>query len=158
VNFTVSAPAPELAKALADSLLVALDNISISLRRERAAVERRFWLERAAAARQDVDSAERLLATYARRDPPSVRAGGAQPRLEETRVGRAVELAQQLYIEMRLREAQVAAQEARSTTALTVLRSPVLPAGPSHPRGSIAIAGGLIIGLSLGLSRIVLRR
>jgi hypothetical protein len=156
VQFTVAAATPDLAKALADSLLMTLNDVSVALRRERGAAERRFWNERADEARRDVDAAERLLSTYYTRNPGSGR--DRTPRLDEARLSHGVELAQQIYIEMRLREAQVAAQEARSTSAVTVLRDPAVPAGPSRPRPPLAIAGGLLIGLSLGVASLVLRR
>ena len=148
VRFTVSAPAPDLAKAMADTLLAALNEVSITLRRERGAIERRFWAERTRDARQTVDSIEQVLGSGR-----AARGGG----LAKDRLERALELAQQVYIEMRMREAQVAAQEARSTSAVTVLRGPVEAGAPSHPRRSLALLGGLIIGLSLGLARAVLR-
>src|SRR5207248_2280249 len=58
VRFTVEAWTPQLAAAIAETTLVALNAANIDLRQTRAAAERQFTSSRANAARQELEGAE----------------------------------------------------------------------------------------------------
>jgi uncharacterized protein involved in exopolysaccharide biosynthesis len=145
VRFTVSASTPQLAAALADSMLAALNATSIDLRRTRAAAERQFTSGRTDAARQELDSAERDLAAFNQRN----RAITSSPRLqmEESRLRRAVDVAQQVYVQLRLQEEQAGLQEVRNTPSISVIDPPTVPVQRIRPRRKATVLLGTTIGL-----------
>lgn len=153
VAFSVQARTPELALALAETLLVALNEANIGLRQARAAAERSFSGERAEDARAELTRAEDELAEfYARNrivDAPTLQ-------MEETRLRRAADMAQQLYIQLRLQQEQAAIQAVRNTPAISIVDRPLLPARKSWPKRRLAVVAGLFAGLAIGLVRVVL--
>jgi len=154
VRFSVEARTPQLAKTLTDSILAALNASNIDLRRKRAAAERTFTSDRAAHARGELHDAEQALATFYERN----RSIGNSPalQLEEAQLKRQVDMAQQVYVQLRLQEEQAAVQEVRNTPAISVIDPPLLPVRRSWPRRRLAAALGAVLGLTLALASIAL--
>jgi uncharacterized protein involved in exopolysaccharide biosynthesis len=152
VRFTVEARTPELSKALADTLLGALNEANIALRQARAAAERTFTADRAVHARQDLAAAEQSLADFYGRN--RVITGSPVLQMEEARLRRAVDMAQQVYVQLRLQEEQAAVQEVRNTPAISVIDPPIVPVRRSWPRRRTAVLIGLLLGVTVAGLRV----
>jgi uncharacterized protein involved in exopolysaccharide biosynthesis len=156
VRFSVEARTPHLAQALAETTLAVLNQANIDLRQARAAAERHFTATRAAQARLGLDSVEQVLAVFYQRNRMIGSSPGLQ--LEEARLRRAVDMAQQVYVQLRMQEEQAALQEVRNTPAVSVIDPPLIPVKRARPNRRIAVALGLLIGVTLALVRLLLLR
>lgn len=154
VRFEVEARSPELAEALAESTLVALNQANIALRQARAGAERTFTAERAEQARKDLGEAEGALAVFYQRNRTISGSPGLQ--MEEARLRRAVEMAQQVFVQLRLQEEQAAVQELRNTPAISVIDPPLVPVKRSWPKRRLAVLTGLLVGLAVSFARLTL--
>jgi uncharacterized protein involved in exopolysaccharide biosynthesis len=156
VRFSIEARAPELAEAFAESTLAALNAANVDLRRTRAAAERQFTADRAEHAKEDLREAEQALADFYQRN----RSISASPllQLEEGQLKRQVDMAQQVYVQLRLQEEQAAVQEVRNTPAISVIDPPIVPAKRSWPSRRLAAGLGLVIGLTLAFIRVLIPR
>jgi uncharacterized protein involved in exopolysaccharide biosynthesis len=154
VRFSVEAPAPDLARAVADAILAALNEVNIELRQARAGAEQAFSAERAEAARRDLAGAEAALTLFYQRN----RSITAAPALttEERRLVRNVDMAQQIYTQLRLQQEQAAVQAVRNTPAISVVDPPMEPVRKSKPKRKMAALLGMFAGLCLGGLRLVL--
>jgi uncharacterized protein involved in exopolysaccharide biosynthesis len=155
VRFSVEGRTPMLAKLLADSTLAALNAVNIELRQERAAAERAFTAERATHAREDLSAAEEALTAFYERN----RSIGNSPtlQLQEGQLKRQVDMAQQVYVQLRLQEEQAAVQEVRNTPAISVIDPPLVPVKRSWPNRRLAVALGLLVGMMAGVVRVSAR-
>ena len=155
VRFSVEARTPELALALAESTVTALNDANVDLRQKRASAEREFTSDRAQQARQDLHKAEQDLADFYQ----SNRSLGNSPTLQlrEGELKRQVDLAQQVFLQLRLQEEQAALQEVRNTPAISVVDPPLLPVKRSWPNRRLAAVLGLMVGLVIGVARLLLR-
>ncbi len=153
VRFAIEARTPELAEAIAETILVTLNAANIELRRNRAAAERQFTNDRAEHARRGLDSAEHVLTLFYQRN----RLVGGSPTLqmEEAKLKRTVDMAQQVYTQLRLQEEQAAVQEVRNTPTISVFDPPLVPVKRSWPRRRMAVLAGCVIGLALGFARVL---
>jgi uncharacterized protein involved in exopolysaccharide biosynthesis len=154
VRFEVEARSPELAEALAESTLAALNQANIALRQARAAAERAFTAERAEQARKDLAEAERAVAAFYQRN--RVITGSPTLQMEEARLRRVVDMAQQVYVQLRLQEEQAAVQELRNTPAISVIDPPIVPVKRSWPKRRLAVLTGLLVALSVSFARLAL--
>jgi uncharacterized protein involved in exopolysaccharide biosynthesis len=152
VRFALEARTPELALAVAETTLAALNDANIELRKQRASAERSFTAQRSADARLTLSAAESTLAAFNQRNRNLVTSPTLQ--MEQGRLQRTVDMAQQLFVQLRLQEEQAALQELRNTPAISVIDPPVLPVRRSFPRRSLAVAAGLAIGLALAFIRL----
>jgi uncharacterized protein involved in exopolysaccharide biosynthesis len=155
VRFSVEARTAKLAVALVDTLLAALDEANIALRQTRASAERNFTAARAEHAREELAVAESTLARFSERN--RVIANSPSLQLVEGRLRRSVDMAQQVYVELRLQEEQAAVQAVRNTPAISVIDPPIEPVKPSWPRKRLAVGAGLVCGLALALARLTLQ-
>jgi uncharacterized protein involved in exopolysaccharide biosynthesis len=153
VRFAIEARAPELAEAIAETVLVTLNTANIELRRIRAAAERQFTNDRAEHARQELDSAERALTGFYQRN--RLVAGSPSLQMVEAKLKRTVDMAQQVYTQLRLQEEQAAVQEVRNTPTISVFDPPLVPVRRSWPKRRTAVLAGCVIGLALGFARIL---
>jgi G-rich domain on putative tyrosine kinase len=153
VRFTLEGRTPELAKALAESTLAALNIANIALRQKRAAAERAFTAERAEHAHEELASAEQVLAAFYQRNRSIANSPSLQ--VEEGQLRRQVDMAQQVYVQLRLQEEQAAVQEVRNTPAISVIDPPVLPVKRSWPRRQLAVVLGALIGFAIGSVRLL---
>lgn len=154
VQFSIEARTPSLAKLLADSVLSSLNATNIDLRRERAAAERTFTSERAEHAKEELRTSEQALTDFYERN----RSIGNSPALQllEAQLRRQVDMAQQVYVQLRLQEEQAAVQEVRNTPAISVIDPPFVPVRRSRPNRRLALVLGLFVGIMVGAVRIVL--
>lgn len=153
VRFAIEARAPELAEAIAETTLVTLNATNIELRRTRAAAEREFTRDRAEHARWELDSAEHALTVFYQRNRSI--AGSPTLQTEEAKLKRTVDMAQQVYTQLRLQEEQAAVQEVRNTPTISVFDPPLVPVKRSWPRRRIAVIVGFTIGLAISVVRIL---
>lgn len=156
VRFSVEARTAELAQALAETVLVALNGANIELRQGRAAAERAFTSGRAKAAREDLDSAEQTLAAFYQQNRVITNSPNLQ--MQEAKLKRAVDMAQQLYVQLRIQEEQAAIQEVRNTPALSVIDPPLLPVKRSWPKRARSVALGGLLGFVIALALIHSRK
>ena len=152
VRFAVEARTPELALAVAETTLAALNDANIALRKQRASAERTFTSQRTADARLALAAAESTLATFNQRNRNVQTSPTLQ--LEQSRLQRNVDMAQQLFVQLRLQEEQAALQELRNTPSISIIDPPVLPVKRSFPKRSLAAAAGLLIGLAVAFVRL----
>lgn len=155
VRFSVEAVTPILAAAIAESTLAALNAANIALRQARAAAERTFTAQRAADAQRDLAQTEVSLQRFYERNRAIANAPSLQ--LEEARLRRAVEMAQQMYVQLRLQEEQAAVQEVRNTPAISIIDPPLVPVKRSWPKRRLAVLLGALIGLTVIIARIALQ-
>jgi len=153
VRFSVEARSPELAKAIAETLLTDLNQANIALRQLRAAAEQSFTTARSDQARLELAAAESSLADFSQRNRVITGSPGLQ--MEESRLRRAVDMAQQVYVQLRLQAEQAGVQAVRNTPAITVVDPPVLPVKRSWPHRTLSVALGLLIGLAAATGRLL---
>lgn len=156
VRFTVEAPAPDLAQALADSILAALNEVNVELRQARAAAEQAFSADRAESARRDLSGAEEALTRFYQRNRSIT--GAPALATEERRLIRNVEMAQQIYTQLRVQQEQAAVQAVRNTPAIGVVDPPLQPVRKSKPKRKLAAILGMFAGICIGALRLVLER
>ena len=155
VRFSVEARSPELAEALADSLLTALNEANVALRQTRASAERTFTSGRAAQARDELTAAEHDLSDFYARN--RVITGSPALQMQEARLRRAVDMSQQVYVQLRLQEEQAAVQAVRNTPAISVIDPPVTPVKRSRPKRQLAVLLGLMTGILVGFAEAALQ-
>lgn len=153
VRFTVEARTPPLAKAIAESALVALNLANIALRQARATAERAFTSDRAEHARGELAAAESVLARFYDRNRTITNSPALV--MEESRLRRSVDMAQQVYVQLRLQAEQAAVQEVRNTPAISVVDPPVQPVRRSRPKRRVVVLLGAAIGLLVASLRIL---
>ena len=156
VRFEIEAKSPELALAVAETTLAALNDANIRLRQQRASAERSYTAARSADARLSLADAESTLAAFHQRNRNLETSPTLQ--LEEARLRRTVDMAQQVYTQLRLQEEQAALQELRNTPSISVIDPPTLPAKRSWPNRRLAVVGGLLIGLTIACGRLAWQR
>jgi uncharacterized protein involved in exopolysaccharide biosynthesis len=152
VRFSIEARTPALAKALAESTLTALNTVNVNLRKEQAAAERSFTSERAHNAWEDLQTAERALADFYSRNRSIVNSPTLQ--LLEGQLKRQVDMAQQVYVQLRMQEEQAALQEVRNTPTISVIDPPLAPVKRSWPKRLLALVLGGSLGLAVALIHI----
>jgi len=154
VQFTVEARTPELAKAIAETTLTVLNDVNIAIRQARAAAEQSFSFDRSEHAREELATAESALTSFYQRNRVISQSPGLQ--MEEARLKRVVDMAQQVYVQLRLQAEQAAVQAVRNTPAISVIDPPLLPVKRSWPNRKLALAAGLAIGLAIAILRITM--
>jgi uncharacterized protein involved in exopolysaccharide biosynthesis len=155
VRFEVEAYTPELALAVADTTLAALNEANVGLRQRRGSAERAFTAQRSADARMLLAAAESTLALFNQTNRNLQTSATLQ--LEQARLRRNVDMAQQLYLQLQLQEEQAALQELRNTPTISVIDPPVLPARHSWPNRPLGVVTGLLIGLLVAYLRLSTR-
>lgn len=154
VRFTVEAPSAELARALALKLLGAINDVNIELRQARASAERTFTTARTEDARNELTAAEAMLTRFYQRNRDIT--GAPALATEERRLQRNVDVAQEIYTQLRLQQEQAAVQAVRNTPAISVVDPPLAPVRKSRPKRWVAALIGAFAGLCLVGLRLVL--
>jgi len=155
VHFGVEAYTPELALAIAETTLAALNEANLALRQRRGSTERAFTAQRSADARRLLAAAESTLALFNQTNRNLQSSATLQ--LEQARLRRNVDMAQQLFLQLQLQEEQAALQELRNTPTISVIDPPVLPARHSWPNRPLGVVTGLLIGLLVAYLRVSAR-
>jgi uncharacterized protein involved in exopolysaccharide biosynthesis len=68
---------------------------------------------------------------------------------------RNLDMAQQVYTQLRIQQEQAAVQAVRNTPAISVVDPPMLPVKKSKPKRTVAVLLGMFAGLCLGGLRLV---
>ena len=144
VSFTVTGRTPEMAKAIADSILAAVNDFNINIRQSRARAEHSFAEARAKDAARELALAEDAVAEFNTRNRIYT-SPGLQTQSE--RLKRAADVASQVYLQLKLQAEQAAVQQVRDTPALTVIDPPSLPIKPSSPKKALTVFGSAFAGL-----------
>ena len=155
VRFSIEARTPDLALALVESTVAALNAANVDLRQKRAAAERAFTSDRAQQARTDLQKAEQDLADFYQ----SNRSIGNSPSLQlrEGELKRQVDLAQQVFLQLRLQEEQAALQEVRNTPTISVVDPPILPVKVVGPIAAWPLPWASMVGLAIAVARLLLQ-
>jgi uncharacterized protein involved in exopolysaccharide biosynthesis len=120
-----------------------LNDFNISIRQSRARAERKFTSARVADARDSLSHAEDALAAFNMRNRVA-NSPGLQ--VERDRFQRAVDVASQIYLQLRGQAEQAALQEVRDTPALTVIDPPLLPIRQSWPNRRLTVIAATLAG------------
>jgi len=155
INFSIEAASPGLARALVESTLVALNEANIALRQSRASAEAGFAANQADAARTELNQAEDALTNFYNRNRQIE--NSASLRTVESRLRRAVDVAQNIYTQLRLQQEQAAIQAVRNTPVITTIDQASLPNKPTFPKRRVSVVVGFLAGLSLAVGWLALK-
>lgn len=155
VSFSVDAPAPHLAAAIATAILRELTHFNMQRRQSQAAAERRFTQKRLAEVGAELRDSERRLEAFLAQNRSI--ANSPTLRFQQERLTREVELRRSLYMSLAQSFEQARIDEVRDTPQLTVLQAPEVPARASSRfvlgKAVVAAMFGALLGLLLGYSR-----
>lgn len=144
ISFSIDGPTPRAAKLMADTALLALNDVIVALRRQRATSERRFLEARWKDAGDSVRAHEANLRAFYEGNriaqSPSLQ-------FEETRLRRDIERLASVYAQLGTQLEQARIQEIRDTPAVGIIDSPIEPARKSSPRLSRIAMVGLLLGV-----------
>lgn len=154
VHVAVRMGSPEEAEALNRRILDLVNDFNLRRRRTRAAAERAFVDERLAEAGRELRNTENALRQFSESNSSVERSPRLQ--LEQGRLLRRVELAQQLYVTLAQAREQAYLEEVRTTPVVTIVDR---PEGAAYRRRGLfagAVAGCVLGGL-LGAGMLVWR-
>lgn len=132
VSFAIRAPAPELAKTMADTLIALVKRFDVGTRQSQAAEERRFAEERLREVRAELAAAEADLQAFLEKNRQFDRA--PQLQFEHDRLERTVAMRQDVVTSLAQSLEQAKINEVRSAPLITVLETPQVPV-KRDPRG-----------------------
>ena len=152
ISFSVDGPSAVAAKLMADTALLALNEVIVSLRRQRATAERRFLEARWEAAGDSVRVHEGDLRAFYERNRI---AQSPALQFEEARLRRDIDRLASVYAQLGTQLEQARIQEIRDTPAVGIIDPPIEPARKSAPHlstlGIIGIMLGVVASLILAL-------
>ena len=148
IEFSLEAPSASAAKLLADSAVAVLNQMVISIRRQRASAERRFLEARWMALRDSLAGHELALRSFYERNRLAL---SPQLQYEETRLRREVDRVQGVYAQLGTQLEQARIQEVRDTPAIALIDAPLEPARKSSPKLSVLVLAGFILGVAVSL-------
>jgi uncharacterized protein involved in exopolysaccharide biosynthesis len=143
VGFQLEGPRPDAAKLMADTVVAALNDLVIAIRRKRASSERRFLEERWSDLRDSLDAAEETLRRFYERNRLLE---SQELRFEELRLRRVVDRVQGVYTQVGTQLEQARIQEVRDTPALSVIDPPVIPSRKSAPKRVLIVLTAMALG------------
>ena len=130
VSFSVEGPSMAVAKLMADTVLAALNDIVVDVRRKHASAERVFFEERFRTLGDSLRVREDELRRFYERNR---NLSSPQERFEDARLRREVDRVQSVYAQIGSQLEQARIQEVRDTPALTVVDPPIQPVTKSAP-------------------------
>jgi len=134
VTLTVTAPSPQLAEALATSILDALDSVTTASLRRGGSAERRFAQAQSDSAREALRRSEDQLRDFYM----SNRTIATSPSLqaEEARLRRQIQIQQDLYLAL-INQAEAAKlREVRNTPAIALIQPPQASSERAWPKAA----------------------
>ena len=148
VAFKVEGPSMRVAKLMADTVLAALNDLVVEVRRKRATAERGFLEGRFHALADSLRIREDALRRFYEQNrnlssPPL--------QFEDLRLRREVERVQSVYAQLGTQLEQARIQEVRDTPALTVLDPPIEPVTKSAPVRRLWALTAALLGAALAL-------
>jgi len=148
VSFKVEGPSIAVTKLMADTILVALNDLIVEVRRKRATAERVFLEERF----HELGDSLRVREDALRRFFEQNRAlTSPQVQFEAGRLRREVDRVSSVYAQLGSQLEQARIQEVRDTPSLTVLDPPVPPVVKSAPQRKVWAFTAALLGGALAL-------
>jgi len=156
LTIRVRARQAEVAAGIANSLDTLLQDFAIYSFTSQAGENRQFIEGRVAEVRTELNQAEETLRDFRERN---LRIGNA-PRLllEEGRLNRAVREHEEVYLTLRRQYELAKIEERRDVPVINVLDAAVVPSFRISPRRAIMAILGLVIGGTLAVVNVLLRR
>ena len=148
VVFTVEGPSMPVAKLMADTVLAALNDLVVQVRRKHATAEREFLEGRFQALADSLRAHEDVLRRFYEENRNLT---SPQVQFEEARLRREVELVQGTYAQIGTQLEQARIQEVRDTPVLTVVDPPIEPVRKSAPVRRLWALTAAILGGALAL-------
>ena len=148
VTFTVEGPSMPVAKLMADTILAALNDLLVAVRRRRATAERGFLEGRFQALGDSLRVREDGLRRFYEQNR---NLSSPQLQFEDLRLRREVERVQSVYAQLGSQLEQARIQEVRDTPALTVVDPPSEPVTKSAPRRRLWMLTAALLGAALAL-------
>lgn len=151
VTLQTTTPWRAVSEAMNQHIIRLVTDFNQTRRQSQARAEREFLEARSREAQQQLRDAEARLAAF--NDQNRVR-GSSQLVLEGSRLQRAVDLAQQVYMTLAQNYEQARIEEVRNTPVITVIDSPVGSAKRQRGLGKKTVIGfalGLVLGLGFAL-------
>jgi hypothetical protein len=148
VTFKVEGPSIPVAKLMADTLLAALNDLVVEVRRKRASAEREFLEGRFHALADSLRVREDVLRRFYEQNR---NLSSPQLQFEDGRLRREVERVQSAFAQIGTQLEQARIQEVRDTPALIVVDPPIEPVTKSAPRRSLWALTAALLGGALAL-------
>ena len=148
IAFKVEGPSQASAKLIADTVLAALNDVVVEVRRKHASAERAFLEGRFQALGDSLRSREDVLRHFYEQNH---NLSSPELTFEDARLRREVERVQMVYAQLGSQLEQARIQEVRDTPALTVLDAPVEPVRRSSPVRRVWALTAAILGTALAL-------
>jgi hypothetical protein len=145
VSFTVEGPSMKVARLMADTILVALNDLVVEVRRKRANAEREFLEKRFGALGDSLRAREDVLRQFYEQNR---NLASPQLQFEEVRLRRDVDRVQNVYAQVGGQLEQARIQEVRDTPALIVVDPPIDPVRKSFRCGRRDAPAGLLAAAS----------
>jgi uncharacterized protein involved in exopolysaccharide biosynthesis len=154
VTLNVMARSPELSADIANRMLVILNDFNLERRQSQSREQARFTKERLTQAEAELRQAEaaQLRFLQANREYR----GAPLLEFESSRLQRAVELKQEVYVSLAKSYDEARISEVRDTPVITIIDSAVAPDRPSGPRPVLNGVIGFLLGGVLALLLIFL--
>jgi len=148
VAFKVSGPSRVVAKLMADTILAAINDLVVGIRRKHATAEREFLEGRFQALGDSLRAREDVLRQFYERNRTL-----SSPELvfEDARLRREVDRVGTVYAQLGSQLEQARVQEVRDTPALTVVDAPIEPVRRASPVRRIWATTAGLLGAALAL-------
>lgn len=150
LRLAVSDRDPVLAAAVANAAIAELQDLLLHAMETQASANRRFIEGRLAAAEGELSRAEAVLRDF--RDANRHVDGSPRLLLEQARLLREVRTREEVVIALTRQYEIARVEENRDVPVLNVIDPAVTPAFAAGPRKSLFAAGGLLLGLALGVA------
>jgi uncharacterized protein involved in exopolysaccharide biosynthesis len=147
VSVRVRTKSPQASLAIAERVVLGLNQFNLLTRQSQAAAERRFVEQRLDGARASLRAAEDALQAFLQ----SNRQLGVDLAFQRDRLQREVTLRQQVVMGLAQQYEEARIREVRDTPVITVIERPILPVLPD-PRGRVTtLILGILAGVFLGV-------
>jgi tyrosine-protein kinase Etk/Wzc len=149
VTLIVKAQSPQLAADIANRMLVILNSFNLERRQSQSREQARFTLERMTQAEAELRQAEAAQLRFLQANREF--RGAPLLEFESSRLQRAVDLKQEVYVSLAKAYDEARISEVRDTPVITIIDSAVAPDRRSAPRPVLTGAVGLLVGGMLAL-------
>lgn len=149
VHIAVDSRWPELSSAIANRLVFLVGEFNLAQRQSRARARREFIESRVQKALAELRESENALREFHERN--RLWEGSPTLRLEEARLQRQVNVANEVYLTLRREYETARIDEVNNTPVITVVDSAVPPRVRHWPRRTAMVVSGGVIGAGLGL-------
>jgi len=150
VRATVAMESPSLAAAVANHLVAQINRFNVERKQSQSRAQRRFTEQRVAQAQGELRDAERLLLSFLQANR-SFR-GSPLLEFEESRLQRAVQQKQQVYMALSQAYEESRIAEVQDTPLLTVIDAAVPPDRRSSPHRTVIAAAAMVAAGLLALA------